>query len=142
MSKPKGIFLVAIYAMKPKGHVNTSRKGWMDNPDNIRYDEQVAITRGLRTKDMHAQVVLDLSSKVIVKNSFDTGKSFDEIFRYFLENYTEYMAQTMSQLDPVYLADLAKLMEAEMQPMPEPTPEAVVVDGVQDAVINAETQAQ
>jgi hypothetical protein len=142
MSKPKGIFLVAIYAMKPKSHVNTSRKGWMDNPDNIRYDEQVAITRGLRTKDMHAQVVLDLSSKVIVKNSFNTGKSFDEIFRYFLENYTEYMAQTMSQLDPVYLADLAKLMEAEMQEMPAETPEAVVVDGVQDAVINAETQAQ
>ena len=142
MSKPKGIFLVAIYAMKPKGHVNTSRKGWMDNPDNIRYDEQVAITRGLRTKDMHAQVILDLSSKVIVKNSFNTGKSFDEVFRYFLENYTEYMAQTMSQLDPVYLADLAKLMEAEMQPMPEQTPEAVVVDTVQDAVINEETQAQ
>ena len=139
MSKPKGIFLVAIYAMKPKSHVNTSRKGWMDNPDNIRYDEQVAITRGLRTKDMHAQVVLDLSSKVIVKNSFNTGKSFDEIFRYFLENYTEYMAQTMSQLDPVYLADLAKLMEAEMQEMPA---EAVAVDGVQDAEINAETQAQ
>jgi hypothetical protein len=142
MSKPKGIFLVAIYAMKPKGHVNTSRKGWMDNPDNIRYDEQVAITRGLRTKDMHAQVILDLSSKVIVKNSFNTGKSFDEVFRYFLENYTEYMAQTMSQLDPVYLADLAKLMEAEMQPMPEPTLDPVAVDGVQDAVINAETQAQ
>jgi hypothetical protein len=128
--------------MKPKSHVNTSRKGWMDNPDNIRYDEQVAITRGLRTKDMHAQVILDLSSKVIVKNSFNTGKSFDEVFRYFLENYTEYMAQTMSQLDPVYLADLAKLMEAEMQPMPETAPEAVAVDTVQDAVINEETQAQ
>jgi hypothetical protein len=128
--------------MKPKSHVNTSRKGWMDNPDNIRYDEQVAITRGLRTKDMHAQVILDLSSKVIVKNSFNTGKSFDEVFRYFLENYTEYMAQTMSQLDPVYLADLAKLMEAEMQPMPEETAEAVAVDVVQDAVINEETQAQ
>ena len=57
MSKPKNIYLIAQYMMKPQPHANTSKKGWMDNPENVRYDEQVAFTRGLRPRDMNAQVM-------------------------------------------------------------------------------------
>jgi hypothetical protein len=138
MSKPKNIYLVAQYVMKPKEHVNTSRKGWMDNPDNIRYDEQVSIVRGLRTKDQNAQVVLNLSTKTIERNRFNASTQFDEIFRYFLENYTQYIAQTMSLLDPEYLATIANSMEAEMQSAQE----ATAVSTIQEAVINEEVPAQ
>ena len=115
MSKNKGIFLVAQYYMKPKDHVNTSVKGWMDDPENIRYDEKVMISRGLRTKDMHAQVILNLSDKKVEKNSFNTDKSFDDIFRYFLDNYTDYIARTMAQLDPAYLTQVADHIEQEIE---------------------------
>jgi len=132
MSKSKGIFLVAQYYMKPKDHVNTSKKGWMNDPENLRYDEQVSISKGLRTKDMHAQVILNLSDKKVEKNSFETGKSFDEIFRYFLDNYTQYIAQTMAQLDPSYLNAVANVMEQEIKQAEE----------IPTAEINEEVKAQ
>jgi len=142
MSKPKSIFLVALYATKPKDHVNTSKKGWMDNPDNIRYDEQVSFTRGLRTKDMNAQVILDLSNKQVERNTFKTDKSFDDIFRYFLENYTDYVAQTMAQLDPEYLSSVAKTLSNEMIAAHPELAAKPADETIQEAVINEEAQAQ
>jgi hypothetical protein len=142
MSKPKNIYLVAQYMIKPQPHANTSKKGWMDNPENIRYDEQVSFTRGLRTKDMNAQVILDLSNKQVERNTFKTDKSFDDIFRYFLENYTDYVAQTMSQLDPGYLADVAKTMSDELIASHPELAAKPADETIQEAVINAETQAQ
>lgn len=133
MSKPKMIFLVAQYYKKPKPHVNTSVKGWMDNPDNIRFDEQVAITRGLKNKDMHAQVILDLSNKRVEKNSFN-DKGFDEIFKYFFANYHEYIIRVMGELDPEYLDQMMTEIEKEMEQME--------AEQIQDATINAETQTQ
>jgi hypothetical protein len=136
MSKPKHIYLVAQYVLKPKEHVNTSRKGWMDNPENIRYDEQVSIVRGLRNRDMHAQVILNLSTKTIQRNTFNSSTAFEEMFRYFLENYPKYIAETMGSLDLDYLTTIVNAMELEMRP------ETPAVDTIQEAVINAETQAQ
>ena len=114
MSKPKGIFLVAQYFQKPKDHVNTSVKGWMDNPDNIRYDEKVAIVRGLKNKDMHAQIILNLGEKSVEKNSFNGTKNFDTIFTYFFTNYDKYITQVMGQIDPSYLSSIVDKMEAEL----------------------------
>ena len=133
MSKPKMIFLVAQYFKKPKPHVNTSQKGWMDNPENVRFDEQVAISRGLRSKDMHAQVILDLSNKRVEKNSFN-DKDFDEIFKYFFANYSEYIIRVMTELDPVYLEQMVNELEKEI--------EQLEANNIQDATINAETQTQ
>ena len=103
MSKPKDIYLVAKYMTKPKDHVNTSRKGWMNDPDNIRYDESMEIVRGLRSRDVNAQVVLNLSKKIVERNSFKTEKNFDEIFMYFFTNYNKYLLPVMGELDPDYL---------------------------------------
>jgi hypothetical protein len=142
MSKPKNIYLVAQYMMKPQPHVNTSKKGWMDNPENVRFDEQVSFTRGLRTKDMNAQVILDLSNKQVERNTFKTDKSFDDIFRYFLENYTDYVAQTMAQLDPGYLSSVAKTLSDELVAAHPELAAQPMDDTIQEAVINEETQAQ
>ena len=142
MSKPKNIYLVAQYMMKPQPHVNTSKKGWMGNPENVRYDEQVAFTRGLRTKDMNAQVILDLSNKQVERNTFKTDKSFDNIFRYFLENYTDYVAQTMVQLDPEYLSSVAHTLNDELITAHPELAAQPTNNTIQEAVINEETQAQ
>ena len=118
MNKEKGIYLVARYFMKPRDHVNTSVKGWMDNPDNIRYDESMLISRGLKTKDhTNASVILDLGKKTVVKNSFRSEKEFDEIFMYFLTNYSQYLVPVMVQLDPGYIDNIASEIKKHL---PEP----------------------
>lgn len=132
MSKPKGIFLVAQYFAKPKRHVKTQVKGWMDDPNNIQWDEKVEISRGLRTRDMHAQVVLNLSEKKIERNTFNSGKTFDEIFKYFFANYSEYVIKVMGQLDPEYLEQIVNELEQEV----------ANIEQVPLADINAETQTQ
>ncbi len=111
----KNIYLVAQYFMKPKAHVRTHVKGWMNNPDNIRYDEKVEISRGLRSKDVNAKIILDLTNKRVEKNGFATDRPFDEIFKYFFANYNEYIIKVMGQLDPVYLDQIVTELEKEME---------------------------
>ena len=116
MSKEKGIYLVAKYFMKPQAHVNTSKAGWMNNPENIRWDEQMLITRGLKPKDNNAQVVLNLSEKSIVRNTFAQGKTFDEVFIYFLNGYSQYLVPVMGQLDREYLEAIAAELQKQLPP--------------------------
>jgi hypothetical protein len=114
MSKQKGIYLVARYYMKPQDRVNTSKAGWMNDPNNIRWDESMVVTRGLKPKDNSAQVILNLSEKTVIRNTFGTQKTFDEVFRYFFNGYSNYLIPVMGQLDPGYLDQLAETIKAEM----------------------------
>ena len=116
MSKEKGIYLVAKYFMKPQAHVNTSKAGWMDNPENIRWDEQMLVTRGLKSKDNSAQVILNLSEKSVVRNTFTQGKTFDEVFIYFLNGYSQYLVPVMGQLDRDYLEAIAAELQTQLPP--------------------------
>lgn len=143
MINNKHIYLVATYYQKPKNPKMTSIKGYMKDPANIRWDESMTVTRGVKRKDMHAQVVLDLTTKQVERNSFDTGKSFDEVFRYFITNYHKDLVPVMAQIDPEYLAKVAGMIEADLQAL-QPAGEAVASEPViQDAEIVSETvQAQ
>lgn len=117
--KQKNIYLVATYIMKPKDHVNTSRKGWMDDPANVRYDEKVEVTRGLKNRDASsANVILDLTNLMITRNTFKTERTFDEVFLYYFNNYNKYLIPVMGQLHPEYLDQIAKGIEEQMASMP------------------------
>ena len=103
--KEKNVFLVAYYYMKPQARVKTQIKGWKENQNNIRYDEQVTITRSLKNRDVEtSKIILDLKNKKIVKNGWGNSKTFDELFGYYLNGYPQYAATIMSELDPEYLA--------------------------------------
>ncbi|HET8688592.1 MAG TPA: hypothetical protein VFM18_18415 [Methanosarcina sp.] len=103
--KTKDIHLLGFYTIKPRDPRQTYVKGYMSNPDNIQYDEQVGFSLGLKTRDqVKAGIILNLSKKTVVKNTYDSEqKNFDELFKYFLENYTEYVAKVMAGLDVKYL---------------------------------------
>lgn len=117
--KQKNIYLVATYIMKPKDHVNTSRKGWMDDPANVRYDEKVEVTRGLKNRDASsANVILDLTNLMITRNTFKTERTFDEVFLYYFNNYNKYLIPVMGQLHPEYLDQIAKGIEEQMASVP------------------------
>ena len=80
----------------------------------------MVVTRGLKSKDSSAQVVLNLSDKVIVRNTFATNKTFDEIFMYFFNGYSQYLIPVMGQLDPNYLNQIAENIKAELANSTEP----------------------
>ncbi len=119
MSKDTSIYIVASYYKKPKDHVNTSKAGWMNDPNNIRYDEQVAITKGLRKKEVQAHVIVNLSEKRVERNNLNNNKDFDLLFKYFFTNYSKYITEVMGKLDPGYLQHMVDVMEADLAAMPE-----------------------
>lgn len=109
--------------MKPKIRVKTQSKGWMENRNNISYDEQVAIARRLKNRDVEtAKVILDLANKRVVKNGWTGSKDFDELFKYYLNGYPQYTAPAMAELDPDYLTKFNPVV-------PEQQPEAEAQSG-------------
>lgn len=102
--KIKDIHLLAFYVMKPRHGVQTQKAGWNKNPDNYQFDERIEFTKGLSGKDrQYAGVILNLNTKTVVYNKFGTQKTFDDMFKYFLEAYPKYIINVMAQLDMPYL---------------------------------------
>jgi hypothetical protein len=95
------IYLIAKYTGMPKDPRQTAKPGYMTNPENIHYDEQVYISRGLRDRDLKNQVVLNLTEEKIVKNNFNSGKTFEEVFTHFYEGYAEYIDDCINQINGV-----------------------------------------
>lgn len=109
----KDIYLVAFYSMKPKRHVRTEVAGWMKDPNNIRWDESVEITRGLKKNSVNGKILLNLSQKRIEKNGWADGKEFNDLFKYFFKGYHKYITELMTQLDPEYFSQMLDEMKAE-----------------------------
>jgi len=117
--KIKDIHLLAFYTQKPRAGVNTSVAGWNKNPDNFQYDERVEFTRGLDSKDRrYAGVILNLKEKQVVYNKFGDQKTFDDLFKYFLEAYPEYVIKVMAQLDMPYLEQFIPKEEEDAKEVP------------------------
>ena len=95
----KNIYLLATYVARPKNPRQTSRAGYITNPDNIQYDENLAIVRGFRDRYLKNHVVLDLTEERVIKNSFTPGKTFDELFAHYHEGFGEYIEQTVNELN-------------------------------------------
>jgi len=110
----KDIYLLAFYHMKPRPGVRTQVKGWMNDLNNITYDESVEITRGKHNKSSSAKVVLNLSQKTIEYNGWGTERSFDEYFKHFFKGYHQYITAVMSQLDIEYFNKMLDEMQAEL----------------------------
>jgi len=127
MTKQQDIYLLGFYSMKPRPGVRTQVKGWMDNLNNITYDENVEITRGKRKHINTAKVVLNLSKKTVEYNGWGTERSFDEYFKHFFKGYHQYITAVMSQLDVEYFNKMLDEMQTELdaETAAEATQEAV-----------------
>lgn len=113
--KKQNIYLVANYVTKPKDPRRTHIPGYMKDPVNHQYDEQVQISSRLRQKDITtAKVIINLTNKTVDKNSFNNNKDFKELFKYFFKGYHKYVTTVMAQLDPEYFNQLLDEMQAEL----------------------------
>jgi hypothetical protein len=112
--KTKSIYLVAHYFAKPKNPAKTHIPGYMKDPENVRYDEQVHISTKLRPKDVTgAKIIMNLSEKRVQTNVFNGKKDFDELFKYFFTGYHKYITDVMVQLDAEYFNKMLDEMQAE-----------------------------
>jgi hypothetical protein len=113
--KKQSIYLVANYIAKPKNPAKTHIPGYMKDPANIRYDEQVHISTRLRPKDItSAKIIMNLSDKVVQVNNFNNNKNFNELFKYFFKGYHKYITDVMVQLDAEYFNSILDELQAEV----------------------------
>lgn len=112
---------MAFYHLKPRPGVNTSQKGWMEDFNNITYDESIEITRGIKNNSSMAKVILNLSKKTVDRNSWGTTRSFDEYFKHFFVSYHKYVTAVMTQLDAEYMNKMLDEMQAEIDANKEET---------------------
>lgn len=114
--------------MRPRNPKMTHVSGYMKNPDNIQWDEQVEVSVKLRQKDRNmAKVIMNLSTKQVEINRFNDNKDFNEMFKYFFKGYHKYITEVMAKIDPVYfnsmLDELQKEVDAEESALtPESNP--------------------
>lgn len=97
----KNIYLLATYVARPKDPRQTSKPGYMKDPENIVYDEQLSITKGLKSKDMKNHVILDLTEEKIVRNSFKSDSNFQMMFAHYYNSYANYIDKSVKQLNAI-----------------------------------------
>jgi hypothetical protein len=97
--KNKDIHLVAYYFIRPRDPARTKESGYIKDPENFIYDESINITRGLKPRDERtAKVILNLSSKIVVRNNFNDNKDFVSLLAYYQEGYPKYLNPLIGQL--------------------------------------------
>jgi len=110
----KSLYVVASYTKKPRNPKLTVKPGYMLQDSNITYDERVQIVAKIKTKDLlMSQVILDMGAKKVIKNSFRSEKSYDELIKYYTDNYDQYFRNTLGKLIP----------NVEAEPVPTVSPE-------------------
>jgi hypothetical protein len=93
------IYLIAKYTGQPKDPKQTHKAGYMKDPANIEYEEQVYITRGLHNKQLVNQVILNLTEAKIIKNTFKNANNFEELFTHYYDGYAEYIDDAVNNLN-------------------------------------------
>ena len=113
--KKSSIYLVAHYVTRPRDPKKTHVPGYMKDPANHQYDEQVQISTRLRPKDVNmAKVIMNLGKKTVEKNSFNGNKDFNELFKYFFKGYHKYITEVMVKLDAEYFNQILDELQAEV----------------------------
>ncbi len=57
---------------------------------------------------------MNLSNKTVDKNSFNSNKNFDELFKYFFKGYHKYITEVMVKLDADYFNKMLDEMQTEL----------------------------
>lgn len=131
MSKLKNIYLVAKYFAKPKDRRMTSVKGYMADPANVQWDEQVEIIAGNKPNVFAtAKIVLNITEQKVERNGFTgSNKSFSELFEYFYTASPKEIGRSLL----AYGIRVEKPVEDKKEDLPETTVVEVPPDHVSTA---------
>ena len=107
-------YLVVEFTQRPAEGVNTSVKGWMDDPNNLKTFEKVYIVDRLDNIDHSAGIVINLSSGEIVRKNIN--KPDDEIVAHYISKYERMIHEalvvwTRREIAAAMKEDIAKQKE-------------------------------
>ena len=96
--KQKNVYLIAKYSAHPRKKHATATVGYMKDPANVQWDEQVIVTLGLKNKDfLTGRIVLNINEQKVERNSFQNGKTFMELFEYFYNANPQDISRSLQQ---------------------------------------------
>jgi len=98
LTKVKHRYIFANYVAKPRDPKKTHLKGYMSNPANVRYDEVVGFSIGLKSKDeLAARIILDIDGQKVVKNAMNENTNWAQLMDYFMQNYEKQIMDFLSR---------------------------------------------
>lgn len=81
-------YLLARYLQKPRDPKQTNQAGYMLDQRNVRYDEDVVFSVGLKSKDqVEYQIILNIDQQQVVKNNIGENQDWNSIWGYFSSHY-------------------------------------------------------
>jgi hypothetical protein len=113
-------YIFAKYFAKPRDPHKTHIKGYMADPNNVRYDESVGFSVGLKKKDWDNNIIIDIDGQKVVKNSINENGDWTQLMGYFLKNYEKQLLNFLERTGGSVDANTGSAVGVENSPS-EPT---------------------
>ena len=117
MAKPKDIYIIAQYAMRPRPGVNTSQPGWHGVEGNVVWDEKILVTHGVKNSHKNSQVIVNVTKRKVERNSISkdgTVPNFWLTWNYFIKHNGKYIKDAMDFIDDRAYNDVVAEIELMM----------------------------
>ena len=88
----KRFYIIAKYPQTLRNPKMSHMQGTGKNHAAWQNNEELKCAKNLKTRDLtEASVILDVGNQKVVKDRFDSGRQFDELFQYYMSNYADYI---------------------------------------------------
>lgn len=85
-------FIVVKYPQTLRNPKMAHQPGTRNNHAAWQNNEELKCSKNIKTRDLtEASVILDVGNQKVVKDRFESGKGFEELFQYFMSNYADYI---------------------------------------------------
>lgn len=88
-------FLIVEFAQKPREHVNTKVKGWMNDPTNMITLEHVSIVDRINDKQMRAGLIIDVIDGVAIRNQ--TNQPNEDVISHYIGRYADMIKEALKK---------------------------------------------
>lgn len=96
MTEKKHRYLFARYMQRPRDPTKTHIKGYVSNPANMKWDEIVGFSVGLKRRDERdARIVIDIDGQKVVKNNISDNTNWAQLMDYFMKGYEQQIVDFM-----------------------------------------------
>lgn len=117
MAKPKDIYIITQYMMRPREGVNTSKAGWHGIEGNVVWNEKILVTHGVKNSHRDSQVIVNVTQRRVERNSISkdgTVPNFWLTWNYFIKHNGKYIKDAMDYIDPRVYKDVVAEIELMM----------------------------
>ena len=93
-------YLFANYIQRPRDPSKTHLKGYIKDPNNMKWDEIVGFSVGLKRKDeLNSRIIIDIDGQKIIKNTVSDSDNWAQLMDYYLKNYEQQVVDFLKRTD-------------------------------------------